>query len=211
MVLGLNSKRKGITGIETAIILTAFVITASAFSFVILNVGFLTSDKAQTTVITGMKETSSSLLADAGVTGYFSNTTTADQDDVYLEEMVFYVKLAQGHEPIDCGDSSLVITYTNIRGHSVIYSDQITNGTVTTIKTITGDSDSLLEVGEKMQIHIDLKQINSAHVKPAPAVHKDVYGKPYESIRLEIRPVVGAVLTIEKEIPAVNAPVMTLR
>ena len=38
MVLGLYSKRKGITGIETAIILTAFVITASAFSFVILNV-----------------------------------------------------------------------------------------------------------------------------------------------------------------------------
>ena len=36
MILGLNSKRKGITGIETAIILTAFVITASAFSFVIL-------------------------------------------------------------------------------------------------------------------------------------------------------------------------------
>ena len=75
MGLGLNSKRKGITGIETAILLTAFVITASAFSFVILNVGFLTS--AQTTVITGMKETSSSLLADAGVTGYFNNTTTA--------------------------------------------------------------------------------------------------------------------------------------
>jgi flagellin FlaB len=211
MVLGLYSKRKGITGIETAIILTAFVITASAFSFVILNVGFLTSDKAQTTVITGMKETSSALLADAGVTGYFSNTTTADQDEVYLEEMVFYVKLAQGHEPIDCGDDSLVITYTNIRGHSVIYSNQRTNGTITTIKTITGDTDSLLEVGEKMQIQIDLTQINSAHVKPAPLVHRDVYGKPYESIRIEIRPVVGAVLTIEKEIPAVNAPVMTLR
>ena len=211
MILGLNSKRKGITGIETAIILTAFVITASAFSFVILNVGFLTSDKAQTTVITGMKETSSSLLSDAGVTGYFSNTTTADQSEVYLEEMVFYVRLAQGHEPIDCGDGSLVITYTNVRGHSVIYSDKITNGTVTNIKTITGDSDSLLEIGEKMQVHIDLKQIDIADVKPAPTVHLDVYGKPYETIRMELRPMVGAVLTIEKEIPAVNAPVMTLR
>ena len=72
---------------------------------------------------------------------------------------------------------------------------------MTTIKTITGDSDSLLEVSEKMQIHIDLKQINSAHVKLAHTVHKDVYGEPYMSLRLEIRPVVGAVLTIEKEIP----------
>ena len=211
MVLGLNSKRRGITGIETAIILTAFVITASAFSFVILNVGFLTSDKAQTTVITGMKETSSSLIADAGITGYFSNTTTADQDDVYLEEMIFYIKLAQGHEPIDCGDDTLVITYTNVRGHSVIYSDGVTNGTVVTLKTITGDTDSLLEIGEKMQVHINLKNIQSDNVKPVPVVHKEVYGKPYETLRIEIRPIVGAILTMEKEIPAVNAPVMTLR
>ncbi|MCW4013843.1 MAG: hypothetical protein NWF07_12785 [Candidatus Bathyarchaeota archaeon] len=203
--------RKGITGIETAIILTAFVITASAFSFVILNVGFLTSDKAQTTVISSMKETSSSIIADAGVTGYFSNTTVADQDDVCLEEILFYIKLAQGHEPIDCSDDSMVITYTNQRGHTVVYSDNILNGTVTTIQTITGDSDSLLELGEKMQVHINFKQIDGADVKPVPAVHTDIYGKPYETIRIEIRPIVGAILTMEKEIPAVNAPVMTLR
>ncbi len=210
MVIRFNPRR-GITGIETAIILTAFVITASAFSFVILNVGFLTSDKAQTTVITGMKETSASLIADTGVTGYFSNTTVADQDEVYMEEMLFYVKLAQGHEPIDCSDDSLVITYTNQRGHTVIYSDSMLNGTVTTIETVTGDSDSLLEVGEKMQVYIDFRQIDVANVKPVLTDHLDVYGKPYESIRIEIRPIVGAILTIEKEIPAVNAPVMTLR
>lgn len=203
--------RRGITGIETAIILTAFVITASAFSFVILNVGFLTSDKAQTTVISSMKETSSSIIADAGVTGYFSNTTVADQDEVCLEEILFYIKLAQGHEPIDCSDDSMVITYTNQRGHTVVYSDNILNGTVTTIQTITGDSDSLLELGEKMQVHINFKQIDSTDVKPVPVAHTDVYGKPYETIRIEIRPIVGAILTMEKEIPAVNAPVMTLR
>ena len=60
-----------------------------------------------------------------------------------------------------------------------------------------------------MQVHINLKNINNTEVKPTLTVPRDVYGKPYESIRLEIRPVVGAILTIEKEIPAVNAPVMT--
>lgn len=203
--------RKGITGIETAIILTVFVITASAFSFVILNVGFLTSDKAQTTVISGMKETSCSLLADAGVTGYFSNTTAGHQDEVCLEEILFYIKLAQGHEPVDCSDDSLVITYTNQRGHTVVYSDSVLNSTITTIETVTGDSDSLLELGEKMQIHIDFRNIDLANVKPTLTDHKDVYGRPYENIRIELRPIVGAILTIEKEIPAVNAPVMTLR
>ena len=210
MVIRINPRR-GITGIETAIILTAFVITASAFSFVILNVGFLTSDKAQTTVITGMKETSASLIADAGVTGYFSNTTAGDQDEVCLEEVLFYIKLAQGHEPIDCSDDSLVITYTNQRGHTVVYSDSVLNGTVTTLETVTGDSDSLMELGEKMQVHIDFTKINLADVKPALVNRTDVYGKPYETIRIEIRPIIGAILTLEKEIPAVNAPVMTLR
>ena len=68
-------KRYGMTGIETAIILVAFVITASAFSFMILNVGFLASSKTQTVAISGMQEASSSLVADAGITGYFENAS----------------------------------------------------------------------------------------------------------------------------------------
>ena len=158
-----------------------------------------------------MKETSASLIADAGVTGYFSNTTAGDQDEVCLEEILFYIKLAQGHEPIDCSDDSLVITYTNQRGHTIVYSDSILNGTVTTLETVTGDSDSLMELGEKMQVHIDFTKIDLANVKPTLANRTDVYGKPYETLRIELRPIVGAILTIEKEIPAVNAPVMTLR
>jgi len=204
-------RRRGITGIETAIILVAFVITASAFSFVILNVGFLTSDKAQTTVITSMKETSSALLADTGVTGYFSNTTEANQDQVCLEEMIFYIRLAQGHEPVDCSDTKMMMTYTNLRGHAVIYSNIFTNGTIVTIQSINGDTDSLLEIGEKMQVHINFKNIRSVDVKPILTDHKDIYGRPYETIRIELRPIVGAILPIEKEIPAVNAPVMSLK
>ena len=204
-------RRRGITGIETAIILVAFVITASAFSFVILNVGFLTSDKAQTTVITSMKETSSALLADVGVTGYFSNTTEANQDEVCLEEIIFYIRLAQGHEPVDCSDAKMVMTYTNLRGHAVIYSNMFTNGTITTIKAVNGDSDSLLEIGEKFQVCVNFKNILSNDVKPILTDHRDVYGRPYETLRLELRPIVGATLTIEKEIPAVNSPVMSLK
>ncbi|MCW4049417.1 MAG: hypothetical protein NWE89_06730 [Candidatus Bathyarchaeota archaeon] len=202
--------RRGVTGIETAIILVAFVITASAFSFVILNVGFIVSDKAQTTVISTLKETSSSLMADPSITGYFSNTTTGDQSEVCLEEIVFYIKLAQGHEPIDCSDNNMMITYTLARGHTVIYSTGIPNGTVTTIKTITGDSDSLLEVGEKMQVVVDFKQIKLADIKPQIVSHPDKYGKPFEEIRIEIRPTVGSILSIEREIPSVTTVVQTL-
>ncbi len=42
--------RKAMTGLETAIILVAFVITAAAFAFVVLNMGFLTAEKAQSVI-----------------------------------------------------------------------------------------------------------------------------------------------------------------
>jgi flagellin FlaB len=49
-------KRRGMTGLETAIILVAFVITAAAFAFVVLNMGFLTAEKAQSVISSGMSE-----------------------------------------------------------------------------------------------------------------------------------------------------------
>jgi flagellin FlaB len=47
--------RRGMTGLETAIILIAFVITAAAFSFVVLNMGFLSAQKTQTVISSGMQ------------------------------------------------------------------------------------------------------------------------------------------------------------
>ena len=49
--------RGGVTVLKTAIILVAFVITAAAFAFVILNMGIITSEKAQS-VITSTRVTS---------------------------------------------------------------------------------------------------------------------------------------------------------
>lgn len=201
-------KRYGMTGIETAIILVAFVITASAFSFMILNVGFLASSKTQTVAISGMQEASSSLVADAGITGYFENASAGVQDYVSLKEIVFYVKLSQGHEPVDVSQGKLIITYINMRCHALIYRS---NGTITTIKTVTGDGDALLEVGEKMQIAIKLDEVPLASTKPVMTRLFDVYAHPYERVRIELRPIVGSVLAIEKEIPAVYSSVMVLK
>ena len=76
--------RRGMTGLETAIILVAFVITAAAFSFVIINMGFLTSQKAQSVISSGMTEASSSMLIDSGVVAQFDNVTLGDQDTIDL-------------------------------------------------------------------------------------------------------------------------------
>ncbi|MCW7075354.1 MAG: hypothetical protein OCU24_05855 [Candidatus Methanospirare jalkutatii] len=39
----MSRKRKGFTGFEAAIVLTAFVVVAAVFSYVVLNAGFFTT------------------------------------------------------------------------------------------------------------------------------------------------------------------------
>jgi len=200
-------KRKAMTGLETAIILVAFVITAAAFAFVVLNMGFLTAEKAQSVISSGMAEASSALLVDSGVIGEFNNTG-ADQDKISLYKLTFYLKLSQGHTPIDLDDSKLVATYTNARCHGEIYD---TNGTVMTIIGVNDDGDSLCEVGEKFKVVIDFEELLfDSMVDPVPADQAEVYAHPYEEFRVELRPAAGSVLTLNRQVPAVYSVIMSL-
>lgn len=197
------------TGLETAIILVAFVITAAAFAFVILNMGFLTAEKTQSVISSGMSEAASSMLMDSGLVAYFANTSSGpvQQGDICLTKVVFYIKLSQGHEPIDCDDSRLVATFTNDRTHGEIYNS---NGTVMTITKANGDSDTLLEVGEKFKVEVDFSELPLTAVDPNPGSYPLLYTHPYENFRIELRPSQGAVMTIERQIPAVYSQVMTI-
>ncbi|MCB2173037.1 hypothetical protein KQH65_09900 [archaeon] len=200
------NKRSGMTGLETAIILVAFVITAAAFAFVVLNMGFLTAEKAQSVISSGMSEASSALLVDSGVIGQFGSTG-GDQADIDLEKLTFYIKLSQGHEPVDLDDSKLVATYTNARCHGEIYN---ANGTIMTIQGVNSDGDSLCETGEKFKVTVDFTAINMSLVDPVQLDMNNVYVHPYEEFRIELRPSAGAVLTIERQLPAVYSTVMVL-
>ena len=196
------------TGLETAIILVAFVISAAAFAFVILNMGFLTAEKAQSVISSGMAEATSALLVDSGVVASFSNTTGGfDQSDSCMTKLTFYVKLSQGHSPIDIADSRLVATFTNERCHGELYD---TNGTIMTMTGVTGDGDSLLEVGERYKVEIDFTEIPLTGVDPNPASWPELYSHPYETFRVELRPSEGSVLTLAREVPAVYVAVMNL-
>ena len=296
--------RKAMTGLETAIILVAFVITAAAFAFVVLNMGFLTAQKAQSVISAGMTEASSSLLTDSGAIAEFSNID-GPQGDIDLVKLTFYLKLSQGHEPIDMDSSKLLGTYTNPRCHGIIYpsstdkgqatftaaatpptaitvsaptdtadfyaglydatgsnvllapvastdgspdtvtltysyvasttymvkvtlatesgdydlTDEVPNpvGSVTvptdvmTVSEVNGDGDTLLEFGEKFRVTIDFSHLSPEDVDPVQTADPDgVYVHPYEEFRVELRPSAGAVLTVERQIPAVYSVVMVI-
>ena len=52
---------RGVIGIESAIVLIAFVIVAAALAFVVLNMGFSTTQKAKTAIIAAVEEAGSSM------------------------------------------------------------------------------------------------------------------------------------------------------
>ena len=53
--------REGITGLETAIVLIAFVVVSSVFAFAALSTGLFSSDKAKETIQAGLSEARGSL------------------------------------------------------------------------------------------------------------------------------------------------------
>ncbi|RLG39318.1 MAG: hypothetical protein DRN91_00075 [Candidatus Alkanophagales archaeon] len=64
-----NNKR-GFTGLEAAIVLTAFVVVAAVFSYVVLNAGFFTTQKSKEVVHTGVEQATSSIELAGTVIGH---------------------------------------------------------------------------------------------------------------------------------------------
>jgi len=66
---GHGHAHRGIIGVESAIVMIAFVIVAAALAFVVLNMGFATTQKAKTTIISSLGEASTALQVSGKVTG----------------------------------------------------------------------------------------------------------------------------------------------
>ena len=196
--------RRGLTGLETAIILVAFVITSSAFAFVVMNMGFMSAEQAQSVIGGSMEEASSALQLDSDIIGTFANSTD-EAANICLTKAVFYVTLGPGGSAIDMDDDQIVITYSNPRTHGVIYDG---NTVVTAVTVITGDADTILEVGERFKIAIDFTAIDKDAMDPAQGSMSNVYTHPYEEITIEIQPAQGGVMRINRRIPQVSNTVM---
>jgi archaeal flagellin FlaB len=71
-------EQKGITGLETAIILIAFVVVAAVFAYTVLSAGLFSTQKSQEAVYSGLQETQNTLVVKGGV---LSQAEAKDTDD----------------------------------------------------------------------------------------------------------------------------------
>jgi archaeal flagellin FlaB len=126
---GNHTHRRAVIGIESAIVLIAFVIVAAALSFVVLNMGFSTTQKAKTTIGQGLDTSSSALEVGGSVSGHLNQTAAA------LDLVSIPLKVASGSTNVDMQKSLTSIKYfTTKLNYDNIYNGTLINGTYSNVK-----------------------------------------------------------------------------
>jgi len=142
----LASDQRGITGLETAIVLIAFVVVSSVFAFAALSTGLFSSDKAKETHTAGLAESRGTLELKGSVVAKVSGTTGATGVVTSIE---FQISNAAAGEAIDMTPGNTIIKYRDKT--QTVNLNSSTEFSASNIAAF-GDTDSLLEIGELFQI-----------------------------------------------------------
>jgi archaeal flagellin FlaB len=203
-------QKKGITGLETAIILIAFVVVAAVFAYTVLSAGLFSTQKSQEAVYAGLQQAQSTVelkgavLAKAGATGIQGVGTVA--------QLTFTIALAAGGESMDftnpSGGASGVATGTD---HVVTISyidkyQRVDNLYWSSAAIGVDNGNKLLEQGEKYQITVGGAAGGGNSL--VDALTHDLTAN--DTFTFEVKSAKGAVLTISRTMPAYIDSVMTL-
>ena len=237
--LGAGRTQRGITGLETAIILIAFVVVASVFAFTVLSTGIFSSERSKETVYAGLEEVRSTLEPRGSVIAFRGRYGVgASTETVY--KISFVVAQAVSGEPLDLtppysADNSstdpdvvsgaqykTIVTYSDTNQH-------LSDVPWSIVWLGFSDGDNILDAGEKAEITMwlfdrlngvpDPDSDNSIGLMDGTGDGGGDGGMAATSTALgvndrftvEIQPPTGAVLTIERTLPARMTRVMDLR
>jgi flagellin FlaB len=230
--------KKAISGLETAIVLIAFVIVASAFAYAVLNMGFLATQKSQQVVMGGLQAASSALVIDGPVYGYSIDPGPNGN----LTSIIFWLKTASEATSVDLNIGKTTIGFENPRGvwpniytavdNPLYYSvgsttyfvQNSTSGKATVATTITWEVGTgyQLVAGQKVRVTIDLTQLSLGPAGTNPNGNQDPTGthqgdvsaagviNKNEEFKIIVKPPIGSVFEIDRVAPAAVSTVNDL-
>jgi len=208
---------KGITGLETAIILIAFVVVAAVFAYTALSAGLFSTQKSQEAVYAGLKEARSTLELRGPVIATANNTGSTGT----VKQISFTVANVLGGEGIDftqptanTGNDGLAKTGTTATNKVVLnYTDKfqkVSNLYWTVTKLGKDSGDYILSTDEKYQVVVGSTTNGTSGGNLLDALSGHPLGIN-STFNLEIVTPTGAVLTIERTTPAYIDTIMNLR
>ena len=157
-LVGRLSKRfdrdqRGITGLETAIVLIAFVVVAAVFAFAVITTGLFSSGKAASTAAAGLGEASTTLLPKGAVIGAANTGFDA-------VATISYKVTNSGDEAVALTPANTLLTYSDENNVVTLVRSADATGTAETSpwwwsdwKLGSGDS---LDSGEVVEFTIGL-------------------------------------------------------
>jgi len=220
---GRERKKRGIVGIEAAIVLIAFVIVAAALAFVALNMGLFTTQKSKEVIGKGLGEASTALEVDGSVIGI--------SDGSKIKDVSIPIKTSAGVNAVDLNPDRVTISvivggtsYENIY-KGILYYDDSSGGSSITLKDATKSSSETTYSPSSLSTDDIAKAIwtsdpssPEAYVVILKNVNPDSVLEfsekaivlinlgndalsPYGKLSVEIRPPEGAPLTVERTMP----------
>ena len=197
-ISGLHEDQKGMTGLETAIILIAFVTVAAVFSYAVLSAGLFSAERGKETVYAGLAEAKSNLEISGSVVVYADNVSQT------ATKILFTVKNAVAGTPIDltsCDGTPAAINRCVI---SFLTAHDYINNVKWTKESIgRSDGDNLLESGEQFEITIDLADMGDGKALSENLTANDFFN-------IQVKPSLGSTITVQRTLPAGLDPIMDL-
>ena len=191
---------KGITGLETAIILIAFVVVAAVFAYTTLSAGLFATQKSQEAVYSGLKETQGTLEIRGGVVATANITGSSGT----IKHISFVVSNTLSGEPMDFTPPTADTSYTGLAASgssnwvviNYVDEDHTVSDLYWNFTRLSADADNLLEKNETFTITIgdDTTAGNLVHaLTPDLTVNK--------TFNIEVLTPFGAVLSIQRTVP----------
>ena len=171
---------RGFTGLEAAIVLTAFIVVAAVFSYMVLGAGFFSTEKAKAVVHTGVESATSSAEIVGDVIGINSSAFSGVK---VIDQINFTIQLTAGQSPLDLQNSVITFTNKTIHNESVTWTFTEYAG--------TGTPNNLLEANEKAEIQVYLTDVDTGIVGLGT----------YNKFLLEFKPEKGGTVPIERTTP----------
>jgi flagellin FlaB len=197
IVKDLLKNEKGMTGLETAIILIAFVTVAAVFGYAVLSAGLFSAEQGKETIYAGLNEASSNLQLTGSV-------VAKSTDETNLSTIILAVKNTPSGNPIDLTACDGTDNATNRCVISLTSPETYLNNIKWSAEFVGGDSgNNLLKAGKQCQITIDLNDLGTGKsMNDNLTVNK--------TFTVQIKPAVGATVTVQRTLPAALAKVMDL-
>ena len=219
---GTRHSHRGVIGVESAIVMIAFVIVAAALAFVVLNMGFSTTQKTKNAIVSSADEASSTLQIAGKVIG--SGHITAGK----LNATAVPLKIVSGGASINLNPSNAAIRYlSNSVEHGNIYQGAISTGTHDTLASamqasvtagyissnpVNGSSPSYTKAVFYFNVNRNDNFIldQGEHGMLAIAFSESERPQSLDVIRAEVILPTGAPLSIERTVPNISSSVVDL-